>query len=122
LRIRITVLSHCTFSGIITFLAFYFCVLCFRKRLAVQWEAVSDRAHVVNLSARQEEVLSLVCLGLANKEIAARLGLSICTVKWYLKQLLLMTGASNRTLLAVMASPAFLRGVALPSRSTTPFA
>jgi two-component system nitrate/nitrite response regulator NarP len=56
-----------------------------------------------SLRPRQEEVLSLVCSGKRNKEIALQLGVSERTVKWYIAQLLLIFGASNRTELTVLS-------------------
>lgn len=52
------------------------------------------------LSQRQIEVLALVKKGLRNKEIAHHCGISERTVKWYIKQLLTVFNASNRTELA----------------------
>ncbi len=49
------------------------------------------------LNQRQQEVLALVREGKRNKEIAHSLGLSERTVKWYVSQLFLIFGTSNRT-------------------------
>lgn len=56
-------------------------------------------AHHVSspLSGREIEVLRLVAQGLANKEIAAQLGLSEPTVKTYIVRLLAKLGAPDRT-------------------------
>jgi DNA-binding NarL/FixJ family response regulator len=51
-------------------------------------------------------VLRLIAGGLANKQIAARLGLSPRTVEKHVESLLRKTGARSRTELAVAASPA----------------
>jgi DNA-binding CsgD family transcriptional regulator len=56
------------------------------------------------LSSRQAEILNLVYQGKRNKEIAYLLGLSERTIKWYLSQLFLIYGVSNRTELAGIAS------------------
>jgi DNA-binding NarL/FixJ family response regulator len=39
------------------------------------------------LTHRQEEILELLCRGLANKEIAASLSISYDTVRWHLKEI-----------------------------------
>ena len=49
------------------------------------------------LSARELEVLKLVAKGIANKEIAARLEISLRTVKGYLADIFLKLGAGSRT-------------------------
>jgi DNA-binding CsgD family transcriptional regulator len=40
-----------------------------------------------SLSAREKEVLQLVMSGIANKEIAERLGVTIAAVKWHLQHI-----------------------------------
>jgi DNA-binding NarL/FixJ family response regulator len=49
------------------------------------------------LTAREQEVLQAVALGLQNKEIAVRLFISERTVKFHVSALLRKLGASNRT-------------------------
>jgi len=49
------------------------------------------------LSAREREVLQLMALGLPNKQIAARLSISLSTVKFHVASILAKTGASSRT-------------------------
>ena len=58
------------------------------------------------LNERQVEVLEMVCAGKRNKEIAYQLGLSERTVKWYISQLFLIFGVSNRTELTALKSKA----------------
>ncbi len=58
----------------------------------------------LGVTAREADVLALVALGLANKEIASRLYLSSRTVEKHVERLLMKTGAANRAQLAVLAS------------------
>ena len=48
------------------------------------------------LTARELEVLNLMAAGLANAAIAARLNISIFTVKNHVSSILVKTGASSR--------------------------
>ncbi len=50
-----------------------------------------------DLTAREREVLELVAAGLANKMIAARLGISEHTVKFHVAAILSKLGAASRT-------------------------
>jgi len=54
------------------------------------------------LNSRQAEILRLVSRGKRNKEIAHQIGLSERTVKWYISQLFLIFGVSNRAELATV--------------------
>ena len=49
------------------------------------------------MSARELEVLALMAAGESNQEIAARLFVSISTVKTHLNNLFRKLGAANRT-------------------------
>ena len=49
------------------------------------------------LSAREVRVLTLLSQGLSNKEVAARLYLSVRTVKWYTTNIYAKLGVSSRT-------------------------
>lgn len=51
---------------------------------------------VARLSPRERELLELLSDGLANKQIARRLGLSESTVKGYLSELFEKLGAADR--------------------------
>jgi predicted ATPase/DNA-binding NarL/FixJ family response regulator len=55
------------------------------------------------LSAREQEVARLVAEGLANKEVAARLQLSVRTVESHVRHVLAKLGLGNRTQLATWA-------------------
>lgn len=54
----------------------------------------------VMLSPREQTVAEMIALGLANKEIAGRLGLSILTVKDHVHRILVKTGLPNRAAVA----------------------
>jgi DNA-binding NarL/FixJ family response regulator len=61
-------------------------------------QAVSPDSELdEELTAREREVLQLVALGLANKTIAARLGISEHTVKFHVAAILAKLGAASRT-------------------------
>jgi DNA-binding NarL/FixJ family response regulator len=64
-----------------------------RRTLALEHDADSLEA----LTAREQEVLQLVSLGLGNKEIAARLNISDHTVKFHISSILGKLGAATRT-------------------------
>ena len=49
------------------------------------------------LTPREEQVLQLVALGLANKQIGARLAISLSTVKFHVASILSKLGAGSRT-------------------------
>lgn len=49
------------------------------------------------LSGREREILSLVCEGLSNKEIASRLVISVTTVKWHVKNIFGKLDVRTRT-------------------------
>ncbi len=55
------------------------------------------------LSAREMETLEQLCKGLANKEIARKLGIQEVTVKLHVKNLLAKLKVSNRTQAALLA-------------------
>ncbi len=59
--------------------------------------------HKPELTARLAEVLHLICCGLDNKAIAARLYISPGTVKSHVQALLNRFGVSDRTQLALSA-------------------
>jgi predicted ATPase/DNA-binding CsgD family transcriptional regulator len=65
--------------------------------------AASRRSTVSGLSGREQEVARLVAEGLANKEIAARLHLSVRTVETHIRHMLTKLGLLNRTQLATWA-------------------
>jgi DNA-binding CsgD family transcriptional regulator len=56
-----------------------------------------------SITARELDVLELVAEGYTNEEIAARMGISLNTVKNHLSRLFDIFGVTNRTLLLVTA-------------------
>jgi non-specific serine/threonine protein kinase len=72
--------------------------------IALAFEEPAPRADApAGLSAREVEVAGLVAEGLANKEIAARLHLSVRTVESHVRHALAKVGLDNRTQLATWA-------------------
>jgi DNA-binding NarL/FixJ family response regulator len=76
------------------------------------------------LTRREHELTSLLVQGLANKEIAGRLNLSLQTVKNHVHSILQKTQAKNRAMLAQLVEsqePASRAGNKLASRLSAPF-
>ncbi|MDR3396244.1 MAG: response regulator transcription factor [Pandoraea sp.] len=71
---------------------------------------VSVTQRLATLTPRQREVLLLVCEGLRNGEIAARLGMTEKTVKAHVSAVLATLGALNRTQAASLARRGGLLG------------
>ena len=61
------------------------------------------RTPAADLTAREREVLGLLAEGMANKQIASALGISVRTVTVHVSNLLRKTGASSRTEAALWA-------------------
>ena len=57
----------------------------------------------IHLTARERQVLSLVSLGLSNREIAARLVISVGTTKRHIENILAKLGLDSRTKVAAWA-------------------
>jgi DNA-binding CsgD family transcriptional regulator len=68
-------------------------------------EPSADRLARFGITPREAEILGLVAVGLANKEIAARLCLSHRTVEKHVESLLRKTGATSRTMLVAVTGP-----------------
>jgi non-specific serine/threonine protein kinase len=74
------------------------------EAIALAFGTVVSRPPTVSgLSGREQEVARLVADGLANKEIAARLHLSVRTVETHVRHVLTKLGLLNRTQLATWA-------------------
>lgn len=71
----------------------YFFVL---KRPESQAAALKEIFRKKKLSAQQRKMVSLLLLGLSNKEMATELGLSVNTVKTYMKNLATKLGVRSR--------------------------
>lgn len=84
-------------------------------------------AHILKLTKRQREVLSLLARGLSNKEIARALAIAEATTKIHLASLLRALGVRNRTeaaykaanltILTEMSSPELVPGISGPVSS-----
>lgn len=70
---------------------------------AVRKAAAFPIKPLPELSAREEEVLRALCMGLSNKAIAEELMLSIETVKTYVSQIISKLGATDRLSAVVTA-------------------
>jgi FixJ family two-component response regulator len=66
-----------------------------RTRRELQMETQSLRARYEALSDRERRVMSLVCAGLMNKQVAAEIGLSEVTVKVHRHNVMKKLGASS---------------------------
>lgn len=78
--------------------------------MAARCQALLEQPHPARwgrfgLTPRESEVLVLVAAGLANKQIATRLGLSPRTVEKHLEALLRKTAARSRAHLVALAGP-----------------
>lgn len=61
------------------------------------------RGPVEELSARELEILSMLCRGLSNKEISQKLFLSVGTVKWHTSNIYGKLGVRSRTEAVMLA-------------------
>jgi ATP/maltotriose-dependent transcriptional regulator MalT len=73
-------------------------------RIGVQLDQAATRSAFDLLTKREREVLGLVCEGLTNAEIAARLYLSQATVKLHIRHILAKLGVRSRTEAVLLAS------------------
>lgn len=71
---------------------------------AVSDSPVAPSPPPVALTAREREVLALICTGSSNRQIAENLHLGLTTVKTHVANLLEKTGCANRVQLALHGS------------------
>lgn len=67
------------------------------ERTASKLPPVSRLSDEYHLTHREQETVALLAHGLTNKEIAARLGVSVNTVKAFLRFVMFKVGVSTRT-------------------------
>ncbi|HEX3800783.1 MAG TPA: response regulator transcription factor [Verrucomicrobiae bacterium] len=77
-----------------------------RKVIGYFREQTTAKAEVDDLTPREREVLELVVHGLANKEIADRLSLTVEAVRWHLKHVYQKLHVHSRTEAALKYRPA----------------
>lgn len=77
-----------------------------RKVIGYFREQTTSKAEVDELTPREREVLELVVHGLANKEIAERLSLTVEAVRWHLKHIYQKLHVHSRTEAALKFRPA----------------
>ena len=74
-----------------------FCKVLFKSLAATPTEVKDERAAIqVDLTQRQRQLMSLVAMGLSNKEIAANLNLSEFTVKNHIYRVMKQVDAQSR--------------------------
>jgi DNA-binding CsgD family transcriptional regulator len=64
--------------------------------------AVCEITQKFHLTNREEEVLTLLLQGLSSKEMAGRMGISLNTVKAFMRLVMIKTGASSRSEIAAL--------------------
>jgi signal transduction histidine kinase/DNA-binding NarL/FixJ family response regulator len=74
-------------------------------RLAETRQAAEPTSTAAHLTVRELEVRDLLAEGLADKQIATRLGISVKTVEKHVGAMLRKTGARNRTMLVGLRHP-----------------
>lgn len=65
---------------------------------------VEVREDTALLTAKEQEVLALLCSGLSNNEISNRIGVALSTTKWHLKNIFAKMGVTSRTAAILQAS------------------
>lgn len=82
----------------------------FPSSLATAWlrgdmdgTSIEDAGRLRDLTPREQDILECLTLGLSNKQMARRLGITAATVKIHMKSLIRKLGVSNRTQAALWA-------------------
>ncbi|BCJ38598.1 hypothetical protein Athai_61010 [Actinocatenispora thailandica] len=73
-----------------------------------QPKTAAARERIARLTPRERDVLTLVATGLANNDIAARLGMRDATVKAHVSRILSTLGVTNRVQAALLAVDAHI--------------
>ena len=76
-----------------------------RERISARVRTSRTEASLASLTAREREILELLIVGLHNKEVARRLGISPRTVEIHKARVLEKTGARNVTELVRLCGP-----------------
>ncbi|WP_084648737.1 LuxR C-terminal-related transcriptional regulator [Rhodococcus sp. WB1] len=66
------------------------------RRLAVLAQLGQTARPLARLTVREKEIVNLIALGLANREIAGQLGIELCTVKNHVHHILEKLGVERR--------------------------
>ena len=84
-------------------------------------ETAGMTAPAINkLTKRENEIMRLLCNGLLNKEIGAKLNLSIATVSWHLERIYQKLAARNRTEAVYLYNKLLMANLASHNLSDTP--
>ncbi len=67
------------------------------ERTSSKLSALSHSVDEYHLTPREQETATLLAKGLTNKKIAARMGVSVNTVKAFIRFVMLKVGVSTRT-------------------------
>ncbi len=68
-----------------------------RKVIAAFRQPITTAGEVETLTPSEKKIMELLSIGLPNKEIANRLGLSVTTVSWHLENIYLKLHVNSRT-------------------------
>lgn len=76
---------------------------------------LSEISHEFHLTQREQEMVTLLIRGLGNKEIAERLGISVNTVKTFLRLVMIKMGVGSRSRIV-----STVLGLVQPSKTAEP--
>lgn len=90
------------------------------QELPPRWTSAAPAASIATptgeLTARQLQILALLCQGHSNKEIGLRLGLAVVTVKMHVSAIFRALGVINRTQAVLAARSMGVQAMAEPPR------